>query len=138
MQFNAQIGGAAEAAAEVVPGQAALEGVGTTAGRRLPVDDAALVVLGQVAGGLLKYRRGGVAPAFDAAGVVEVVEEIRFESQAVGELAGDVDDVVFQRFEEVGRGDLGGTEAGAGAASGCGRQKGKRRKDEEGYEETGL
>ena len=86
------------------------------AGGRLPVDDAALVVLGEGAGGFFEDGTGGVAPAFDAAGGGEVVEEVGLVGGAVGELAGEVDDVVLQGFEEVGGGDLGGKEAGFGGA----------------------
>ena len=74
---------------------------------RLPVDNAALVVLGEGAGGFFEDGGGGVAPTFDAAGLDKVVEEVGFEGGGVGEGAGDVDHVVLQGFEEVGGGDLG-------------------------------
>ena len=107
VQLDALVDGAAEPAAEVVPGEPALKRVITAARGRLPVDDAALVVLGEIAGGFFNDGGGGVAPAFDAAGLVEVVQKIGFEWGGVGEGARDVDHVVLQGVEEVGGGDLG-------------------------------
>ena len=118
VQLDAQVGGAAEAAAHVVPGEAALEAMGTAAGGRLPVDHAALVVLRQAAGGFLEHGAGGVAPAFDAPRGGEVREKVGAVGRALGELAGHVDDVVFEGFEKVGGGDLGRAEAGVGGAGG--------------------
>ena len=47
VQLDALVDGAAEPAAEVVPGEPALKRVIAAARGRLPVDDAALVVLGE-------------------------------------------------------------------------------------------
>ena len=132
VQLDALVDGAAEPAAEVVPGESALKGEIAAARGRLPVDDAALVVLGEIAGGFFKDGGGGVAPAFDAAGLVEVLEEVGLECGAVGELAGDVDHVVLQGVEEVGGGDFGGEEAGVGGAGGGGGGQDIGGEDEQG------
>ena len=132
VQLDALVDGAAEPAAEVVPGEPALKGEITAARGRLPVDNAALVVLGEIAGSFFKDGGGGVAPAFDAAGLVEVLEEVGLECGAVGELAGDVDHVVLQGVEEVGGGDFGGEEAGVGGAGGRGGGQGIGGEDEQG------
>ena len=137
VQLDALVDGATKTAAEVVPGEPALEGVLAAARGRLPVDDAALVVLGESAGGFFDDGGGGVAPAFHAAGLVEVSEEGRAECGAVGELAGDVYDVVVQWFEELGGGDLRRREAGFGSARGGWRGQDVDRKHEQGHDDKG-
>ena len=132
VQLDALVNGAAEPAAEVVPGEPALKGVLAAARGRLPVDNTALVVLGEGAGGFFEDGGSGIAPAFDAAGLVEVLEEVGLECGAIGELARDINDVVLQGVEEVSGGDFGGEEAGVGGAGGRGGGQGIGGEDEQG------
>ena len=80
----------------MVPRQAPLEGVSPAARRRLPIDHAALVVLRERSPGFLEDRRRGKAPALDAAGPIEVGQEVGFKRGPVGEGAGQIGDVVLQ------------------------------------------
>ena len=86
---------ASETAAQMVPRQAPLEGVSPAARRRLPIDHAALVVLRERSPGFLEDRRRGKAPALDAAGAVEVGQEVGLERGPVGEGARQIGDVVL-------------------------------------------
>ena len=63
VELDAQVGGATEPAAQVVPGEAALKAVRPAAGGRLPVDDAALVVLREGAAAIPRKRRRWGSPS---------------------------------------------------------------------------
>ena len=137
VQLHPQVDGAAATAAEIVPGEPALEGVRAAAGGRLPIDDATLVVLGQGARSLFDDRGGGVAPAFDTTGLVEVCEEVGAESGAVRERADDVNHVVLQWLKKLGARNLRGRESGLGAARAGRRDHDKRRDHQQGHHKTG-
>ena len=74
--------------------------MGATAGRRLPVQHAALVVLRQRSGRLLEDGRCRVPPALHAAGTLEVLEESRGVATAAGKRSRKVGHVVLE-FREV-------------------------------------
>ena len=95
-RLHALVDRSAEPAAQVVPRQAALERVPSTLRRRLPIDDAALVVLRQRAAALLEDLRRREPPALDPAGPIEVRQEVGRIGGPVGEVARQVQDVVLQ------------------------------------------
>ena len=113
VRFNAEIARAGDAAAEVVPGEAALEEPGAVA--LVAVDDAALVVLGEGAGAFLKNLGSGVAPADQVASCLVVGEEAAVDSGAVDGEA-EVGDVVGEMVVGLGEGGLqdDGGELGGG------------------------
>ena len=63
---------------------------------------------------------------------VKLSRKMAVEGRAVGEGAGDVDDVVFEGFEEVGGGDLSGAKARIGRAGGRRAGNGVGREHEQG------
>ena len=136
VQLDAQVDGAAETAAEVIPGKPALEGVRPAAGGRLPIDDATLVVLGEGAGGFFDDGGGGVAPAFDTAGLVEVGEEVGAECGAVRERADDVNHVVLQWLQKLGARNLRGRESRLGTARAGRRGHDEGRDHKQGHHKT--